>query len=126
MPFTAEKTATVLIPSGPDGDHLFVISTDRCPGGKHLLLNLSSAKEGLAHDATCEVGVGEHPFVTKPSFIAYRHAQVQAGERIEKLVNGWYYKAHQPASEELTARALAGVSQSIFTPRFVITYVAGL
>jgi hypothetical protein len=86
-------------------------------------VNLSTIRPGVFHDDTCVVVPGEHPFIQVPSYVVYRSAQVQAAERLVKLVAGWVYKPHAPASVELTDRMLAGVGNSRFTPKFVRTYL---
>lgn len=90
------------------------------------MVNLSSIKEGVFHDDTCEVQPGEHPFVTRPSFAVYRSAVVERAERLTKMVDGWVYKAHEDASNELTERIYAGIMASRFTPNHVKAYVRAL
>jgi hypothetical protein len=37
----------------------------------HLVATVSSVKEGIEHDKTCVLPVGEHAFITKPSYVVY-------------------------------------------------------
>lgn len=105
------------------GDHLFTVVTDPCANGQHLLLNVSSIHEGAFYDDTCVFNGGEHPFIQRRSYVVYRSAQIQPAERIGRMVDGWVYKRHDPATEELANRMLAGVGVSRFTPRFVKEYL---
>lgn len=123
MPYVPVRCDTVLIPTGPSGDHLFVITTDACPAGKMVLANLSSVKPNRMIDDTCLVAAGEHPFVQHDSFILYRSAQLQSAQRIGNMVDGWVYKNGQPATTELTDRILAGFAVSKFTPRFILAHL---
>lgn len=118
------RRGTLLIPSGPlEGQgHLFVVVTDPCEKRKCLLLSFSSIKEGVRHDATRLVQVGEHPFITKPSFVEYRHARVAPCDHLIKCIEGWTFLPKEPVSEDLCERMRSGVTESLFTPQFAIEY----
>ncbi|MEN9868974.1 MAG: hypothetical protein RL748_4564 [Pseudomonadota bacterium] len=79
----------LLIPSGPQGSHLFIVLNDPKPlpgygNGDHCVLaNISSIKPHIAHDETCLVQVGTHPFVTQPSFVYYRGIRVEAAKHLQ-------------------------------------------
>jgi len=119
MAYEPTRKDTLFIPSGPKGDHLYVITTDACGKGMHVLACLCSIKEGQFYDETCLVTVGEHEFVTRDSYIAYNFARVEGGNRIGMLVEKQLWRPDVPASEELTQRILDGYMRSPFTPRFV-------
>lgn len=122
MPYIPARCDTLLIPSGPS-EHLFVITTDACPMGSHLLVNFSSVKAGRTIDSTCIIEPGEHPFIGHRSFVLYRSAQIQTANRLSTLVDGWLYKPHERATSELTDRILSGFSVSPFTPNFIKSYL---
>lgn len=124
MSFVPARCGTLLIPTGPTGNHLLVIATDACSEGKHLLVNLSTIYSGAFYDDTCVVQAGEHPFVKAPSFAVYRSAMIQTGDRLTQMVDGWVYKAHHDATDALTARILAGALASRLTPRHVKNYLS--
>jgi len=121
--YDPKRCDTLLIPTGPSGDHLFTLVTDRCGNGQHLLLNVSTIRDGQFHDNTCELAPGCHPFIKDPSWVVYRSAQIQAAARLGKMVDGWVYKLHDPASIELADQMLGGVATSRFTPKFVKDYL---
>jgi hypothetical protein len=70
------KGCTLLIPSGtvadPDGKHWFVVATNPCDAGFHLLVSISSVMPNRVHDPTCLLEAGEHPFLNRQSYVFYR------------------------------------------------------
>lgn len=57
-------------------NHLRIVISDPDPEYNVLVVGVSSQKEGIFHDPACELNKGDHPFIKKPSYISYRHAQV--------------------------------------------------
>lgn len=121
MPYVPYKNGTLLIPSG-NSEHLFVIVTDVCPAGSHLLVNFCSIKPQVRYDATCIVNPGEHPFIKHPSYMLYRMAEIQPAARLTKMVEGWMYKPGEDATDALVAKIRAGVAASRFTPQRIVDY----
>src|SRR5262245_33850095 len=72
MTYRPYRGGTLLVPSGPTGMHLFVILTNRCTNKFHLLVSITSIKEGKRYDPACTFAGGEHPFITKPAYVFYR------------------------------------------------------
>jgi hypothetical protein len=118
-----QAAATLLMPSGPEGDHLFVVLCDpkTFPGyGPNpcvLLVNVSSIREGSHHDPTCVLEPGSHPFVKRVSFVAYRYARVEFVPHVMRLVEQGLFKPHDPMPPEILARILDGLRRSPFTKR---------
>ena len=93
--FQPVRRATLLIPSGPAHDlnkkHLFIILTDPVAdpvnGNKVsvLLTSLSTLDIALPHDPTCILHPGDHPFVTRDSYVSYRTSRIQEAT---KIING--------------------------------------
>jgi hypothetical protein len=127
MPYVPYRRGTLLIPSGPSGDHLFGVITDICAEGRHLIVNISSIPETGFYDATCVIGPGEHPFVTKPSYAYYSMADIQAAERLGRMVDGWVYRRHNAdLSPDLAQRIEDGVLASPHTKRRIKNYYRAL
>ena len=126
MAYVPARCDTLLIPTGPAGDHLFVITTEACPGGLHVLANFTKIAPGRFVDKACLLSPGEHPFITQDSFVLYRSAMVQPGARLSNMVDGWVYRVGQPATVALTDKILAGFGASKFTPKFIKTHLHGL
>lgn len=114
---------TLLMPSGPEGDHLFVVLCDPQPfpgyGPNHcvVLVGLSSVREGVPHDDACVLPGGCHPFVRHPSFMNYRHARVERVEHLYNGVAGGVFVRKDPFSAEWLERMRRGVLASRFVRR---------
>jgi hypothetical protein len=123
MPYAVAKKATLLMPSGPDeGQHLYVIMTNPCDEGQSLLVSLSSIKEGRFHDPACIIEVGEHPFVTKRSYVEYRLSRIIRCDHITKCVDGWTFTPKADVSDDLYAKIAAGIGASEFSSKLTIKY----
>ena len=85
MTYVPYKGGTLLVPSGPSGMHLFTILTNRCDDGFHLLVSITSIREGIAYDPACVFAGDEHPFTKHPSHVFYR---IMEQKRSEALANG--------------------------------------
>ncbi len=115
--------ATLLIPSGNAGDHLHIVLNDPRPFdgyGQHpcvLLVNLSSVREGVPHDATCVLEPGAHVFVQQRSFVFYRYARIEQGAHIFRLVEQGVFKPHEPMSAQLLQQIKGGLFDSPHTKR---------
>lgn len=128
MTYTPEPQNTLLIPSGtfesPDKKHLFIILTKACANSQHLIVSVSSIKEGIRHDDTCELEVGCHPFITKPSFIFYAKAERVRSAGLIKCVEGWVYTPKERLADDIFQRVCNGIDASPFTPRWAKKYFA--
>ncbi len=121
MSFTPAKKQTLLIPSGSE-HHLFFVVTDRCSAGCHLLVNLSSIEPSIDHDNTCELGLGDHPFVKQPSLIMYGMAEKLDHEILIAKVNNGRYKPMDPVGDDVFDRICAGILKSPFTKPAIKNY----
>ena len=115
---------TLLIPSGRDGDHLFVVLNDavkfegRGARPHVVLVNLSTVpREGVPYDATCVLQSGCHPFVRVDSYAYYRQARIEPLDHLVNLVEKGVFKLHEPMEPELVQRIRAGLVASPFTSR---------
>lgn len=120
--FMARKKATLLVPSGPTGMHLFVIITNPCPNGFHLLLPISSVKAGIAHDEACVFDGGEHPFVDRKSFVLYRAADQKRQDMIERGVIKGLFIPKVDMPDEPFAAICAGIVRSDFIKPWAVEF----
>lgn len=118
------RGTTLLIPSGRDGDHLFVVLNDPMPfegrGTRpHIVLvNLSSVpRQGVPYDATCVLQPGTHPFVRVDSYVYYRQARIEPLDHVVRLIDTGVFKLHDPMDLAVVQRVLSGLVESPFTSR---------
>lgn len=128
MAYTPAPKDTLLIPSGshrnPDAKHLYVILTNTCNYSQHLLVNITTQRDGVFHDPACTIQPGEHRFIINESYVEYKRATVIHTARIIKCVGGWVYTPHDPVSDDLFERIRDGVNSSRFMPRSMKSYFA--
>jgi len=111
-----EKGETYLIQSGPEF-HLFVVVTEEDAAGMHILVNVTSIDPDIVHDETCELDVGDHPFIKKPSYAAYEFAIERHKNLVDRHAKLKVYKPHTNASDALVSKICEGIKKSKFTPR---------
>jgi hypothetical protein len=119
--FQPKRGSTLLMPSGPSGNHLFVIVTDEVDG-ECLLVSLSTIREGRYHDGTCEVPPGVHEFVTDHSFAFYGHARVERAAHLVKMEEAGVFFAKGDMPAHVVEAICAGIEQSAHTPNFVVRF----
>lgn len=118
MPWQAVPGSSLLIPSGPQGKHLHVVLLGPVViagmGAKpHLVFaSVTTLRADLPHDPTCIISAGEHPFVTRESYVFYRKLRVDDIEHVQARVAEHVWTEHAPCSDALLARILAGVGES--------------
>ncbi len=126
MPYEPARGHTLLIPSGtnqdPEKKHLFVLITDRCAAGSHMLVSLSTIREGVFHDPACVVDVGEHPFVKAQSFIEYRMARMDTAIHLQRCVDGWTFLPKENVSRELLEKICGGLQVSEHITKSMLNY----
>lgn len=123
-PWQAIAGAMLLIPSGPGGEnHLFVLLNDPKPfpgyGARPcvVLVNVSTVREGAAHDPTCVLEAGCHPFVKQKSYVVYRSARIEPVARVVQLLKQGFFKPQPSIDEGLLALIKIGLRSSAFTKR---------
>ena len=115
--------ATLLIPSGLQGQHLFVVLNDPKifqgygPRAQVLLVNLSSIRPGTPHDSTCVLQPGCHTFVQQPSYVAYRYARIYPAEDLVQRVKEGLFHPNDPMPALIVEQIRHGLITSPFTKR---------
>jgi hypothetical protein len=108
---------TLHIPSGQN-KHLFtiilgpIVIKDRGNIKQYVLVNFSSIKPEDNHDTTCEVSVGEHPNITRPSYIVYHKAEIKREDDVLKGLKQGTYKKSSVCPPALLAKITIGALQS--------------
>lgn len=114
---------TILVPSGHQGNHLFIILTDPidCEGYQPqscIFTSICTIRKG-PYDKTCILEAGMHPFVKDNSYIAYRHARFEQARVIEQYVQSGLYIANNPIDSEMLVKIITGIKDSIQTPNYL-------
>jgi len=115
--------ATLLMPSGNQGDHLFIVlnnPTIFTGYGSHpcvVLVNLSTVRTETQHDSTCLLPAGCHPFVKQESYVRYRAARIETVAHLSAGVAQGLFKPHNPIPADLLASIKNGLKISPFTKR---------
>ena len=105
MPPIIQRAAFIIPSTGtthnPNISHLFFVLTNPCAVGNVLVVPLGSQKR--RPDLSCEVRVGDHPYVRAPSMILYKHCKLMVVKDIESGLNSGFFTYDTPASEILFA-----------------------
>ena len=122
MPWACEAGGTLLIPSAP-GYHLFVILNDPADYEAYapqscVLVSFSTIRNG-PYDTTRIIPPGAHPFIKEPSFVAYRHARMDAAASLAGKVTAMMYIPREPIANELRLSLIEGLYVSPQTPRYL-------
>lgn len=125
--FQPVRCATLLIPSGPahdfDKEHLLIILTDPVAdpfnGGKDsvLLTSLSTLDTALPHDPTCILHPGDHPFITRESYVTYHASRIQETTKIVNGVVSGVFVVEDPMESSIVDRICDGLSISPHTAK---------
>lgn len=119
----ASAGATLLMPSGHEGKHLFVVLNNPAtfqgygPRPHIVLVNVSTVRPGIPHDTSCLLAAGCHPFVKHESFVAYRHTRIEPVAHVEEMVKQRLFEPKDPVTVELLTAINAGLRKSPFTKR---------
>ena len=118
-----QQGATLLMPSGPDGDHLFVVLNDPKVFPNYgsnpqvLLVNLSGVRQGVHFDPTCLLQPGCHRFVKVKNYVVYRSARVEPEAHLLALVQKGVFRPHDPMPAAIVGAIRSGLLASLFTKR---------
>ena len=124
--YDPSKGCTLLIPSGtasdPDAKHLFVVVTNRCDGGFHLLISVSSVKPNRIYDPTCLLEAGEHPFLDRQSYVFYAMPRQLGHAGMIKCVSTGLYVPKDSCTQAVLEKIRNGITASAMTPRWAKEY----
>lgn len=113
--FWLKSTGSAASPGTP---HLHCVLTNPCPEGEQLVANVTGRNPGVPADLACELAIGDHPEITKASFIFYEKARVITPKMLEVWTFGHQVSLTSAFGAEVLARICAGVTASKFiTPK---------
>lgn len=124
------RKGTILIPSGPVR-HLFFVCSDPTPDPVYvatynknavLVVNISTIKEDAEHDNSCVLNVGEHPFITDPSYVVYIRASLLSEDNITDNIADGTFDVHEDCCEETLQKIYDGFEISEDTPGKILKF----
>ncbi len=111
------------MPSGQEGDHLFVVLNNPATFDGYgtrphvVLVNISTVRPGISHDPACLLPMGCHPFVKNESYVVYKRARIEAVKHLERRVQEGFFKPQAPMPAAQLAAIRAGLQASLFVTR---------
>jgi len=106
--------------------HLYVVLTEPMDTitQKNCILwvSLSSVEGKRYYDDTCLLDVGDHPFISKKTWVSYQHAAITTADKIKKNLDRGLLLENDPLKEQLLNRILKGLEISNDTPREVLDF----
>lgn len=103
--------------------HLYIILNDPCldliTGHKDMVLsvNCSSIKENQFYDEACILEKGCHEFITKDSFIFYKHTRIDPAIIIQTGIEANQFITKEIIDDNLYRNIIKGLFESKFTER---------
>lgn len=118
--WSPQKGDALHIPSGPSGNHLFVVLNDPIdiegyPPSLCLLVCICSINANIPYDQTCVLNVGQHPSVLHPSYVAYKHARLETSNDLSNRVCKGVFNLGSPFNDPPLSDIKNGLYASIFT-----------
>ena len=87
-----------------------------------ILVPVSSKKPGVFFDPACEILAGEHAFITKDSFVHYKHIQQRSSSKVISCLENGSYIPKPDVTEELLKRITDGIKLSDFVEPWVMGF----
>ncbi len=120
--FVPVKQLTVHIPNTGATGHLFIILTNKCANGQHLLVPVCTQRKKF--DRACLLGKGDHKFINDPSYIQYSNAALYESQILIKQVNSGVISYEGLLDEKVFAHVCNGVENSVhITPLHLEYYL---
>lgn len=106
--------------------HLFAVMNDPCPNRLCLMCMVTSIKPNRVYDPACVLNAGDHPMVTRPSYILYRFATLINEMHIRKMLSSQFYRQHHDFPMVTFKRIVVGLYASQETPNGILKYAASI
>ena len=98
----------------PDNFHLCIVLNDPPDVAPRQVLYVPVITVGKKYDATCELDVGDHDFITHKSCVHYAGADVRTVEQLESRG-----KLKEPLRDDVLERVCSGILDSPLSPPWV-------
>jgi hypothetical protein len=90
-------------------DHLYVVVSS--PSHPEVVIVSLTTKRRFT-DTSCELGVGDHPFIQHASCIAYEFAETISTETLQRKIDDHSIRVRDPMSLEIIGRILDGAERT--------------
>lgn len=111
------------IPGKPDLKHLHVLLTGALQSGGNggdsevVLVSMSSVRQGVPHDSSCILNVGDHANVEWPSYLAYQRAATYSVTQLQDGLDSCRMFLRPTFEDMVLERIVRGAIISLHTPR---------
>lgn len=106
------------------GDAFMIEDDDQAKEHLHIVLSKPNNRGELVTASICTqqsrseilvcLGVGDHPFISRPSVVPYRHARIRRVGDIESAIKNGTARPRERASRQVVSRMQAGLLDSAF------------
>lgn len=83
--------------------------------GEVLVVCVNSIPDSQLYDSSCTLFPGEHEFISRHSYVAYRFSKIVAATLLEQKVAAGEFIAKPPLSERRFADVVTGLLESPHT-----------
>src|SRR2546423_1478389 len=104
-----------------DGNHLWVVISERNSEGKVVTVNLTDARH--YPESTCHLAIGDHVFINKPCVIRYKSPRLWRASDIERYLTSGTFIQHPDISAALMDRIIEGAFASEDLPPIFLAYI---
>ena len=107
------KGSAILIPTGNE-HHLFFVLNDPAAQPPHqvLLVNITTLRNLPSEDTTCILKAGDHPFITRDSYIAYSKCRIESRDALNRHLESGLFMEREQASTEVIEAIINGLHTS--------------
>jgi hypothetical protein len=77
-----------------------------------LLVNFCTFEANGLCDSTCLLNIGDHRFITRPTYVSYEHAILKLADPLDAAITAKLIEPQDPVSEPVYERILDGLKRS--------------
>ena len=81
------------------------------------MVSVTTIYDGIPYDSACVLEAGDHPFISRRSYVVYRNIRLDTDAHVCQMVGQGFWPEHDTCDAALTARVAAGVCVSRLVPR---------
>ncbi len=98
-----------------------IISDSELNGDKLVILNFTTDDD---IDPTCVIEPGEHPFISRTTYVNYRDAKIAEAEQLAQAVRARHIMFKDDLSEDLLQKIRAGAAESQYLQNKIRRFLA--